>query len=267
MNANIQNFNYNGKGNAIQIFNSPEFGQIRTLEIESRVWFGATDIASALGYTNPRKAIIDHCKSHGVTIRDVIDSLGRNQQMKFINEGNVYRMIASSQLPQAEKFERWVFDELVPTVMNTGGYIATRSDDTPEEIMARAIMVAQETIKKKEQRISMLEQQTELQSEQLKLSAPKVQYFDTVLTSTNTYTATQIAKEFGYGAETLNRKLCQMGIQYKQNGQWLLKAKHQGKEYTKSITRTYTKSDGTTGTQMQTVWTEKGRLFIHELLK
>lgn len=182
MNANIQNFNYNGKGNAIQIFNSPEFGQIRTLEIESRVWFGATDVASALGYSNPRDAIVRHCKTHGVVIHDVIDSLGRNQQMKFINEGNVYRLIASSQLPQAEKFERWVFDELVPTVMNTGGYIATRSDDTPEEIMARAIMVAQETIKKKEQRISMLEQQTELQSEQLKLSAPKVQYFDTVLT-------------------------------------------------------------------------------------
>jgi len=267
MDTNVQNFNYNGKGNAIQIFNSPEFGQIRTLEIESRVWFGATSVASALGYANPRKAIIDHCKSHGVTIRDVIDSMGRNQQMKFINEGNVYRLIASSQLPQAEKFERWVFDELVPTVMNTGGYIATRSDDTPEEIMARAIMVAQETIKKKEQRISMLEQQTELQSEQLKQVAPKVAYYDTAMSSTGTYTATQIGKEYGWGGETLNRKLKEIGVQYKQNGQWLLYAKYDGKGYTKSIPRTYTKSDGTTGTQMQTVWTEKGRLFIHELLK
>ena len=206
MNANIQNFNYNGKGNAIQIFNSPEFGQIRTIEVESKVWFCATDVASALGYTNPRKAIIDHCKSPGVTIRDVGVQTGmkadgtpaiQNVQIKFINEGNVYRLIASSQLPQAEKFERWVFDELVPMVMNTGGYIATRSDDTPEEIMARAIMVAQETIKKKEQRISMLEQQNELQSEQLKQVAPKVAYYDTAMSSTGTYTATQIGKEYG----------------------------------------------------------------------
>lgn len=267
MDTNIQNFNYNGKGNAIQIFNNPEFGQIRTIEVGNNPYFVGNDVAIALGYAKPRNAIMQHVDKEDALKWGIPDNQGLIQDTTIINESGVYSLVFGSKLPSAKQFKRWVTSEVLPSIRKTGGYIATRNDDTPEEIMARAIMVAQETIKKKEQRIAMLEQQTELQSEQLKLSAPKVQYFDTVLTSTNTYTATQIAKEFGYGAETLNRKLCQMGVQYKQNGQWLLKAKHQGKEYTKSITRTYTKSDGTTGTQMQTVWTEKGRLFIHELLK
>ena len=194
--------------NELKIFQRPEFGQIRTLEIESRVWFGATDVASALGYTNPRKAIIDHCKSHGVTICDVIDSMGRNQQMKFINEGNVYRLIASSQLPQAEKFESWVFDELVPTVMTTGGYIATQNDESPDEIMARAIMVAQETIKKREQRIATLEQ------EKQKLQ-PKADFADAAFKAVDSkIDIGQAAKilNLGFGRNTLFKKLKEAGV-------------------------------------------------------
>lgn len=106
-----------------------------------------------------------------------------------------------------------------------------------------------------------------IQSTQLKQAAPKVEYFDKALSSTGTFTATQIGKEFGWGAETLNRRLKELGIHYKQNGQWILYARYDGKGYTKSIPRTFTKSDGTTGSQMQTVWTEKGRLFIHNLLE
>lgn len=118
-----------------------------------------------------------------------------------------------------------------------------------------------------EEEKQLLSEQNKLQTQQLKQAAPKVEYFDKALSSTGTYTATQIGKEFGWGAETLNRKLKEMGVQYKQNGQWLLYARYDGKGYTKSIPRTYTKSDGTTGSQMQTVWTEKGRLFIHNLLE
>ena len=118
-----------------------------------------------------------------------------------------------------------------------------------------------------EEEKQLLSEQNKLQTQQLKQAAPKVEYFDKALSSTGTYTATQIGKEFGWGAETLNRKLKEMGVQYKQNGQWLLYARYDGKGYTKSISRTYTKSDGTTGSQMQTVFTEKGRLFIHNLLE
>lgn len=131
------------------------------------------------------------------------------------------------------------------------------------QTFADALLLAAE----QQKQLESLAEQNKLQTQQLKQAAPKVEYFDKALSSTGTYTATQIGKEFGWGAETLNRKLKEMGVQYKQNGQWLLYARYDGKGYTKSIPRTYTKSDGTTGSQMQTVFTEKGRLFIHNLLE
>ena len=136
------------------------------------------------------------------------------------------------------------------------------SFEVPQTFADALLLAAQQ-----QKQLESLAEQNKLQSQQLKESAPKVEYFDKALSSTGTYTATQIGKEFGWGAETLNRKLKEMGVQYKQNGQWLLYARYDGKGYTKSISRTYTKSDGTTGSQMQTVFTEKGRLFIHNLLE
>jgi prophage antirepressor-like protein len=90
---------------------------------DNKEYFPATEIAVILGYSNPRKAILDHCKKDGVTIRDAIDSLGRKQQKKYINEGNLYRLIVKSKLPEAEKFEKWVFEEVLPTIRKTGGYV------------------------------------------------------------------------------------------------------------------------------------------------
>lgn len=144
-----------------------------------------------------------------------------------------------------------------------------KSDDY---ILMRSQQILQKRIEIAEHKALMLQAQNEqltetvtIQSTQLKQSAPKVEYFDKALSSSGTYTATQIGKEFGWGGETLNRKLKEMGIQYKQNGQWLLYAKYDGKGYTKSIPRTFTRTDGTTGSQMQTVWTERGRLFLRQL--
>lgn len=136
------------------------------------------------------------------------------------------------------------------------------SFQVPQTFADALLLAAQQ-----QKQLESLAEQNKLQSQQLKQAAPKVEYFDKALSSTGTFTATQIAKEFGWGAETLNRKLKELGVQYKQNGQWLLYARYDGKGYTKSIPRTYTKSDGTTGSQMQTVFTEKGRLFIHNLLE
>lgn len=133
-------------------------------------------------------------------------------------------------------------------------------------ILLRSQEILNNRIKLMEAKVAQLEEENKLQNQQLKESAPKIEYFDKALSSVGTYTATQIAKEFGWGAETLNRKLKEMGIQYRQNGQWLLYAKYDSKGYTKSIPRTFTRSDGTTGTQMQTVWTEKGRQFLYLLL-
>lgn len=133
-------------------------------------------------------------------------------------------------------------------------------------ILIRSQEILNNRLKLIESKVNELTEENKLQSRQLKESAPKVEYFDKALSSVDTYTCTQIAKEFGWGAETLNRKLKEMGVHYKQNYQWMLYAKYDGKGYTKSIPRQFTRSDGTTGSQMQTVWTESGRKFVHELL-
>jgi Rha family phage regulatory protein len=109
-------------------------------------------------------------------------------------------------------------------------------------------------------------EQLELQQKQLREAAPKVEYHDSVLQSVSTYTMTQVAKELGMSAVALEKKLHEGGIMFRQSGQWILYAKYQGEGYTKSRTHHYAHSDGTTGTNTITVWTEKGRKFIHEVI-
>lgn len=108
--------------NDLKVFSSTEFGELGIMLIDGKEYFPATQCAKILGYADPFKAIKQHCKSDGWVKRPVIDSLGRTQQMKFINEGNLYRLIVSSKLPTAEKFERWVFDEVLPSIRKNGSY-------------------------------------------------------------------------------------------------------------------------------------------------
>ena len=138
--------------NELQIFSSDEFGQIRTAEINGKPYFVASDVATALGYANPRKAIIDHCK--GVTKRDTPTS-GGTQELSYINEGDVYRLIMRSKLPAAEKFESWVMDEVLPSIRKNGGYIAGQETLSDEELLSKALMVAQKKIDEKNELIAM----------------------------------------------------------------------------------------------------------------
>ena len=149
------------------------------------------------------------------------------------------------------------------SLLNSDDYILMRS----QQILQKRVEAAEQRVKALEADNASKEETISIQAEKIKESAPKVKIYNEYISSTGTYTATQLAKEYGWGAETLNRKLKEMGIQYKQNGQWLLYSRYDGKNYTKSIPRTYTKSDGTIGTQMQTVWTSQGREFIHSLFK
>lgn len=120
--------------NKLQIFNNEQFGQVRTVEVNDKIYFNATDVAKALGYTsNPQKAIRDHCKEDGCTNCSVIDSMGREQKAKFIDEGNLYRLITHSKLPSAEQFERWVFDEVLPAIRKTKQAVTQqRNRQTPK---------------------------------------------------------------------------------------------------------------------------------------
>lgn len=254
--------------NELKLFQSPIFGQVRTVVMNGQVMFAATDVAKCLGYANPQKAIRNHCKSIGVNEMDT-PTKGGIQKVRFITKGNVVRLVASSELPQAEEVESWIFDEVIPTVLETGGYISTTPNDTPEEIMARALTIAQATLAKREERLKQLEAETEqqqatieLQDKEIKEAAPKVNYYNNHLQSVNTLTSTQIAKQIGMDAEKLHKKLKEANVIYRQSGQWLLHSPYSAWGLHSTRTQTYTRSDGSIGTNVYTVWTERGRRFI-----
>lgn len=254
--------------NELKLFQSPIFGQVRTVVMNGQVMFAATDVAKCLGYANPQKAIRNHCKSIGVNEMDTPTN-GGIQKVRFITKGNVVRLVASSELPQAEQVESWIFDEVIPTVLETGGYISTTTNDTPEEIMARALTIAQATLAKREERLKQLEAETEqqqatieLQDKEIKEAAPKVNYYNNHLQSVNTLTSTQIAKQIGMDAEKLHKKLKETNVIYRQSGQWLLHSPYSTWGLHSTRTQTYTRSDGSIGTNVYTVWTERGRRFI-----
>ncbi|VFF66245.1 antirepressor, phage associated [Clostridioides difficile] len=135
--------------NNLQIFKNYNFGEIRTIEIDGKPYFVATDIAKALGYSNTRDAVKKHCK--WVAKCDIPHPQSNSKVLKVnvIPEGDMYRLISNSELPNAEKFESWVFDEVLPTIRKTGGYIHTTEDMSDDEIMARALQVAQRKIESK----------------------------------------------------------------------------------------------------------------------
>lgn len=158
-------------------------------------------------------------------------------------------------------FRLWCNDR-IKELLKTG--VATVSND--DEAIAYAMSVLQRRLEQTKAEKQMLQQQNQLQTEQLKEAAPKVEYYETHLQSVNTMTTTQIAKERGLDAEKLNKRLKESGIIYKQSGQWLLKQPYSTWGLHDTRTQTYTRSDGSVGTSTYTVWRQKGRMFIHALI-
>lgn len=204
-------------------------------------------------------------------VANIVDTLGGNQQVWFLTEDGLYEVLMQSRKPIAKQFKKGV-KQILHEVRTTGGYIATHQDDTPEEIMARALTIAQATLSKREERLKQLEAQTEqqqatikIQTEEIKQAAPKVSYYDNHLQSVNTLTSTQVAKQIGMDAEKLHRKMKEIGILYKQSGQWLLYSPFSTWGLHATRTQTYTRNDGSIGTSVYTVWTTKGLRFIHAL--
>lgn len=135
----------------LQIFSSEEFGEIRTVEIEGKPYFAGSDVASALGYAIPHKAVQTHCKG---VLKWNIPTKSGNQDALFIPEGDVYRLIMRSKLPAAEKFESWVMDEVIPSIRKNGGYIAGQENLSDDELLAKALMVAQNKIAERDRIIA-----------------------------------------------------------------------------------------------------------------
>ena len=136
--------------NEMTVF-SFEAKEVRTVVDGGTVYWVAKDVAAVLGYANTNEAISRHCK--GVVKRYPLPTPGGVQELRIIGEPDLYRLIAGSRLPEAERFERWIFEEILPTIRRSGGYIAARPDETPEQIMAKAILIAQDTISRQQAQI------------------------------------------------------------------------------------------------------------------
>ena len=162
----------------IQIFNNEQFGSLRTYEEDGQILFCGKDVAASLGYKRPKDAIAAHCK--GAVKRRPLQTAGGIQEFVFISEPDLYRLITHSKLPTAEKFESWVFEEVLPAIRRTGGYMVAKQDETPEQIMARAVLVAQDTIERQKKQIDELK--------------PKALFADAVAASDGTCLVGELAK-------------------------------------------------------------------------
>lgn len=175
----------------IKIFDNPEFGEIRTIDRDGEPWMVGVDVAKALGYATPRNAIASHVDEEDKTSA-LIRGTGSNYKSMaiLINESGLYSLVLFSKLPTANKFKRWVTSEVLPSIRKTGGYIAGQDQLTPEELMAKALQVANKTLAEREARISALTVQNAIM-------APKAEYFDELVDRNTLTSFRDTAKELG----------------------------------------------------------------------
>ena len=241
--------------NGIQIFQNAEFGSVRTADINGVPYFVGKDVAEILGYSNTRKALLDHVdeedKTDGVTIRD---SIGREQAPVLINESGLYSIILSSKMPNARRFKRWVTSEILPTIRKHGVYATDELIANPD--LAIAAFTA---LKEEREKNRLLEQTTAVQKQQIAEMKPKASYYDVVLNCKDLISTSTVAKDYGKSAIWMNRYLHEKGVQFKQGEIWLLYQKYAEKGYTNTKTHSYSANDGTIHTKPHTNWTQKGR--------
>jgi prophage antirepressor-like protein len=245
--------------NQVQKFHSHEFGSIDILMIDDKPYFPATACARTLGYTNPEKAIRDHCKGVNETFTP---SAGGMQKKRFIPEGDLYRLIVRSKLPAAERFEKWVFDEVLPCIRKHGAYLTpgkleqTKADPKLVWKLVRALSEEQK-------RCDTLEERNEKLAELASEMATKANYCDIILNTNNAIPVTLIAKDYGMTASRFNQLLHALGVQFKVGGAWALYADLADQGYTR--TQTYYVNERTSILHM--FWTQKGRRFLYDTLK
>lgn len=258
--------------NSIQVLKQTELcgRQFTVYGTAENPLFLAKEVAECIEHSNITVMLqtIDEEEKVKITPKQSLGDLVNYKEYNFLTEDGLYEVLMQSRKPIAKQFKKGV-KQILHEVRTIGGYIATKQDDTPEEIMARALTIAQATLAKREERLKQLEAQAEqqqvtieIQTEEIKKAAPKVSYYDNHLQSVNTQTSTQVAKQIGLDAEKPHKKLKEIGIIYKQSGQWLLHAPYSTWELHSTRTQTYTRSDGSTGTSVYTVWTTKGVRFI-----
>lgn len=261
--------------NNLQIFKNERFGEMRTTEINNIPYICLADICKMLEIKN-----VSDCKTRlnqdGVVITEVGVQTGYKKDgtpaiqiinMTFINESNLYKVIFQSRKPEAEKFTEWVTSEVLPAIRKTGGYIAGEENMNEDELVLKAIEVMQRKVKHLEEKTEKLATENSMQFQLIGELKPKADYLDKILKSKSIVPVSYIAKDYGMSARTFNKKLHELGIQYKIGDTWLLYSKYQACGYTHGKITEFYRTDGTLDTKTTMEWTQKGRLFLYELLK
>lgn len=251
--------------NNIQVFNNPEFGDIRTVEIDGEPWFVGKDVADNLGYQNGSRDINRHVDEEDRQNYQN-GTFESNRGLTIINESGLYSLILSSKLPSARRFKHWVTSEVLPAIRKHGIYA---TEDVTDKILNNPEFGIELLTKYKEERDKrrFLSEQVLTQQKLIAELQPKADYVNQILKSTSSVKTTQITKDYGMSARAFNKLLYELGIQYRVGDQWVLYAKYQACGYVRSVTYEYRHRDGRLDVKMCTEWTQKGRLFLYETLK
>lgn len=258
--------------NELKVFENEEFGKIRAVMIDNEPWFMAKDVAVVLGYKNGRDALAKHVDNEDRGVAKC-DTLGGTQDLTIINESGVYALVFGSKLESAKRFKHWITHDVLPTIRKTGGYVAnddlfintylpTANDAT--KLMFRTTLA---TVRQLNEEKQQLQQTISVQAQQISEMQPKVTYYDIVLNCKDLVAISVIAKDYGWSAKHMNQYLHEKGVQYKQGSIWLLYPKYASSGYTSTRTYTYQDWKEESHTDIRTYWTQKGRLFIYELMK
>lgn len=261
----------------VEIFNSPMFGELRTSRNEKdEPLFCLKDVCDSLGLQVG--AVVNRlqsCHISSIKVATEVISHGaatgkmQEQEMFFVTEPDLYRVIFQSRKPSARKFQDWVFEEVLPTLRKEGSYSMTQSKQSLVSYQIEDPIERAKRWIEEQQHTRALEAQTEqqaqtigIQQKELTVAAPKVKYYDDTLSSTDCLTTTQVADDLSISARALNQQLSNAGIQYFQSGSWHLKGKYREWQLASTRTYNYIKGDGSTGTKVNLVWNQRGKRFI-----
>ena len=250
--------------NGLINFHHEMFGDIRAIEKDGEPWFVGKDVAVALGYSNARDALAKHVDNEDKKIltsqNATLEKLNiPNRGLTIINESGLYSLVLCSKLPQAKVFKHWVTAEVLPSIRRHGAYATA---PTIEKIIAspefgiallKNLQQEQNMRREAEQRVRKLQ--------------PLADYTALILACPETVSVSQVAQDYGMSAVAFNRILKRAGIQYSVGGQWVLYAAYKDRGLVQSYTFSYRHNDGTDGCRMYTRWTQRGRLFLYDILK
>jgi len=239
-------------------FHHEMFGDIRAIEKDGEPWFVGKDVAEALGYKDTVNALKAHVDEEDKAGWQITTQFG-NKKAVIINESGLYSLVLSSKLPQAKVFKHWVTAEVLPSIRRHGAYATA---PTIEKIIAspefgiallKNLQQEQNMRREAEQRVRKLQ--------------PLADYTALILACPETVSVSQVAQDYGMSAVAFNRILNRAGIQYSVGGQWVLYAAYKDRGLVQSYTFNYRHNDGTDGCRMYTRWTQRGRLFLYDILK